>query len=199
VTRGQFAAFVSSTGHKAAGPWRDPGFRQDDSHPAVCLSWEDAAAYAAWLADITARPYRLLTEAEWEYAARAGTATPFWWGAFITPGRANYNGHYVYAGGGSKGEYRRGTVPAGSFDPNPWGLFNVHGNVWEWCEDRWHDTYQGAPGDGSAWISQGGQGGRVVRGGSWSFYPGYLRAALRFRLSAESDGSGFRLARTLTS
>jgi formylglycine-generating enzyme required for sulfatase activity len=203
VTRGQFAAFVNATGHNAAGPWRKPGFRQDDSHPVVCVSWDDAKTYAAWLAKIAGCPYRLLTEAEWEYVARAGTTTPFWWGSSITPEQANYNGNYLYEGGGSKGEYRQGTVPVGSFDPNPWGLYNVHGNVWEWCEDTWHDNYNGAPTDGSAWIpkraSRRGESGRVVRGGSWDDYPRYLRAAQRSRYSVENLNYGFRLARTLTS
>jgi formylglycine-generating enzyme required for sulfatase activity len=199
ATRGQFAAFVNATGHKTSYQWRNPGFRQDDSHPVVCILWDDAKAYAAWLAEVTGRPYRLLTEAEWEYVARAGTLTPFWWGSSITPAQANYNGEYVYAGGGSKGEYRGGTVPVGSFAPNPWGLYNVHGNVWEWCEDTWHDTYDGAPTDGSAWVSKGSQSGRVVRGGSWVDNPWFLRSALRDRYTDEDSGCGFRLARTLTS
>ncbi len=199
VTRGQFAAFVNATGHKAAGPWRDPGFKQDDSHPVVYIRWDDAKSYAAWLTEATGRPYRLLTEAEWEYVARAGTATPFWWGTSFTTEQANYDGNYVYEGGGSKREYRQGTVPVGSFAPNPWGLYNVHGNVWEWCEDTWHDTYDGAPTDGSAWIWKGSQSGRVVRGGSWSYFPGDLRSARRSRNSVEYYYYGFRLARTLTS
>ncbi len=203
VTRGQFAAFVNATGHKTTDRWRDPGFRQDDSHPVIRISWDDAKAYAAWLAKITGRPYRLLTEAEWEYVARAGTTTPFWWGSSITPEQANYDGNYVYAGGGSKGEFRGRTVPVGSFDPNPWGLYNVHGNVWEWCEDAWHNTYQGAPTDGSAWISVTASSRqhsrRVVRGGSWSRDPEFLRSALRVKDSDVNYSFGCRLARTLTS
>jgi formylglycine-generating enzyme required for sulfatase activity len=208
VTRGQFAAFVNATSHKTDDLWRNPGFRQDDSHPVVCVNWDDAEAYASWLAKVTGRPYRLPTEAEWEYAARAGTTTPFWWGSTITPTQANYDGNYVYEGGGSKGEYRRGTVPAGSFDPNPWGLYNVHGNVWEWCEDTWHDSYKGAPSDGSAWIPKRASRGRsnqsssrVVRGGAWNCYPGVLRSALRNGYLAENRyiDLGFRLGRTLTS
>jgi formylglycine-generating enzyme required for sulfatase activity len=214
VTRGQFAAFVNATGQKVEGAhvltgrewkhdpkasWRDPGFAQDDSHPVVCVSWDDAKAYASWLAEVTGRPYRLLTEAEWEYAARAGTKTPFWWGSSVTPAQANYDGNDVYAGGGSKGEYRKGTVPVGSFAANPWGLCNVHGNVWEWCEDHWHDNYNSAPADGSAWLQGGGYSFRVVRGGSWYFYPRVLRSAQRTKFSSESrcDHLGFRLARTL--
>ncbi len=215
VTRGQFAAFVKATAHQAEGAyvwtekdwkhdpkasWRGPGFGQDDSHPVVCMNWDDAKAYAAWLADKTGKPYRLLSEAEWEYAARAGTAEPFWWGTSITPEQANYDSNYVYEGGGSKGEYRKGTVPVGSFAPNPWGLYNVHGNVWEWCEDIWHDTYKGAPSDGSAWLGRGNASRRVVRGGSWSSIPRNLRSACRLRITTDirSKDIGFRLGRTLT-
>jgi formylglycine-generating enzyme required for sulfatase activity len=131
--------------------------------------------------------------------ARAGTTTPFWWGSSITPEQANDDGNYLYRGGGSKGEFRMGTVPAGNFDPNPWGLYNVHGNVWEWCEDTWHGNYDGAPTDGSAWISDAAESGRVVRGGSWVGNPRVLRAAQRDRISVENGSIGFRLARTLKS
>jgi formylglycine-generating enzyme required for sulfatase activity len=164
VTRGEFAAFVNTTGHKMDGgayvwngkewktdpskSWRDPGFSQDDRHPVVCVSWKDAQAYIEWLREKTGKVYRLPSEAEWEYAARAGTVTPFWWGKSITPDQANYDGNYVYKGGGSKGAYREKTVPVNSFEASPWGLYQVHGNVWEWCEDRWHDDYNGAPGWG---------------------------------------------------
>jgi len=152
---------------------------------------------------------RTIPLAEWEYAARAGTVTPFWWGSSITPAQANYDGDYVYEGGGSKGEYRQGTVPVGSFEPNPWGLYNMHGNVWEWCEDTWHDNYKGAPTDGSAWLPKKTNRGRksnqsssrVVRGGAWYGDPRALRSAQRFRITAvdRSYVIGFRLARTLTS
>ena len=209
VTRGQFAAFVKAKDHKIDDQWRKPGFRQDDSHPVVGVNWDDAQAYAAWLAEVSGRPYRLLTEAEWEYAARAGTITPFWWGSSITPAQANYDGNFVYEGGGDKGEYRKGTMPVGSFEPNPWGLYNVHGNVWEWCEDTWHENYKGAPMDGRAWVSKrmsrgrpGNQSSsRVVRGGAWFDYPWDLRSALRVRYPTVLRNSycGFRLARTLTS
>ena len=101
--------------------WRDPGFAQDDSHPAVCVSWEDAKAYIGWLnGKVAGKPYGLSSEAEWEYACRAGTDTPFWWGSSITPEQANYDGNYVYAGG-SKGAYREKTIPVESFEPNSWG------------------------------------------------------------------------------
>jgi formylglycine-generating enzyme required for sulfatase activity len=151
-----------------------------------------------WLSDQTGKAYRLLTDAEWEYVARAGTTTPFWWGASITPAKANYDANYTY-GGSSKGEWRKATVPAASFAANPWGLFNVHGNVWEWCADVWHDNYNGAPTDGSAWLQGGDASRRVVRGGSWDSYPQYLRSADRFGSATNNRRSylGFRVARTL--
>jgi formylglycine-generating enzyme required for sulfatase activity len=215
ITRGQFAAFVNNTNYKTDGgahvwagkawkldpkaSWRNPGFKQDDSHPAVCVNWDDANAYAAWLSDQSRKTYRLPTEAEWEYVARAGTMTPFWWGSSITPKQANYDGNYTYAGGGTKGEYRMATVPVQSFDSNPWGLFNVHGNVREWCEDTWHDNYNGVPADGMAWLQGGDPKLRVVRGGSWFNFPQDLRSALRLRRIAgdRNNAQGFRLARTL--
>ncbi len=216
VTRGQFAAFVNNTQHKTEGgayiwkgdkwehdpngSWRNPGFAQDDTHPVVCVNWHDAKAYAAWLSNQTNHDYRLLTEAEWEYACRAGTGGPFWWGSSITTAQANYDGNYVYKGGGGKGEWRKSTVPAGHFAANPWGLYNVHGNAWEWCEDVWHDTYNGAPADGSAWLQGGDAATRVLRGGSWNSNPRYLRSAFRVRITPENRdwNLGLRVARTLT-
>jgi formylglycine-generating enzyme required for sulfatase activity len=123
--------------------------------------------------------------------------TPFWWGSSITPAQATYRGDSVYAGGDSKGEYRSGTVPADSFLPNPWGFYNVHGNVWEWCEDTWHADYNGAPADGSAWILGNTESSRVVRGGSWGNLPWLLRAAARGWYASEYNRIGFRVARTL--
>jgi len=139
--------------------------------------------------------YRLLTEAEWEYAARAGTSTPFWWGSSITTIEANYDGN-VY-GSGLKGMYRGKTEPVDSFAANPWGLHNVHGNVFEWVQDCWNSDYKGAPTDGSA-RSAGDCRRRVLRGGSWYKSPQYLRAAYRIGIA---DGRlslvGFRVATTL--
>jgi formylglycine-generating enzyme required for sulfatase activity len=128
---------------------------------------------------------------------RAGTTTPFWWGAAISPQQANYNGNYGYANG-PKGEYRGRVVPVDSFKPNPWGLYQVLGNVSEWTQDCYHSDYSGAPADGSAWIS-GDCSRHMVRGGSWGYEPSTLRAAYRY---AESTGArvifeGFRVARTL--
>jgi formylglycine-generating enzyme required for sulfatase activity len=170
--------------------------------PVIDVSWDDAKAYATWLSHRTGQAYRLLSEAEWEYACRAGTATPFSWGGSITPEQANYNGDFIYEGGGAKGEYRAKTVPVDSFEPNPWGLYQMHGNVWEWCEDHWRDSYKKKPErlkvTGGAWTTRSG-GSRVLRGGAWDVYPAFLRAAVRGRgdSGGRSGSVGFRVARTL--
>jgi formylglycine-generating enzyme required for sulfatase activity len=165
--------------------------------PVFHVSWDDAKAYVAWLSRKTGKTYRLLSEAEREYVTRAGTATPFWWGASISASQANYDGTETYRGG-PKGEYRQKTVPVDAFPPNAWGVYQVHGNVWDWVEDCWNASYVGAPTDGSAWVS-GDCSHRVIRGGSWNFIPRGLRAAFRYRDSADdrSGGIGFRLGRTL--
>ena len=218
VTRGQFATFVSATGHSTQGgarvwtgkewrfdpakSWRDPGFRQDDQHSVVCVNYKDAKAFADWLSRQTGHEYRLPTEAEWEYAARAGTTGAFWWGSSIWTDQANYDGNYTY-GGGPKGRFRQMTEPAGSFKPNPWGLYQVHGNVWEWCGDAWHESYKDKPealkATGRAWNADGGSA-RVIRGGSWINFPQHLRSAYRLRNSSgyRSGSLGFRVARTLS-
>jgi formylglycine-generating enzyme required for sulfatase activity len=171
------------------------------TRPVINVSWEDAQAYIAWLnrklklaAD---SGYRLPSEAEWEYAARAGSTTPFWWGNTITPAQANYCGNLAYANG-AKGEDRRKTVPADALSANHWGLYNVHGNVWEWVEDWWHDDYTGAPVTEQAWEGGSDKPRRVVRGGSWGSNPVRLRSANRFGNAPVSRGGslGFRLART---
>jgi formylglycine-generating enzyme required for sulfatase activity len=175
---------------------KDEGWGRAD-RPVINVSWADAKAYTKWLAHKTGKDYRLHSEAEWEYACRAGTATPFWWGAAITPDQANYDGNYPYAGG-EKGKRRRKTLPVQSFDPNPWGLYQVHGNVWEWCEDAWRSNYDGAPGDGSAWTNDSAAN-RVIRGGSWGDYARIVRSAYRDRNepSYRLDDLGFRCARGL--
>jgi formylglycine-generating enzyme required for sulfatase activity len=182
------------------------GYRPNDNgwgrgrRPAINVSWDDAQKYVAWLSRKTGKTYRLLSEAEREYVTRAGTTTPFWWGSSITPSQADYNGSAEpYKGGGSKGEYRKKTMPVDSFSPNPWGLYNVHGNVWEWAQDCWNDSNSGNPGDGSA-RTRGDCSRRFLRGGSWEPGPRLLRAAFRYwgaSINRLSD-VGFRLARTLT-
>jgi len=174
----------------------DQGWGQND-RPVIHVTWNDAKAYARWLSKRTGRSYRLLSEAEREYVARAGTATPFWWGSSISTDQANYDGNHTY-GDGVKGEHRKETLPVASFEPNPWGLYQVHGNVYDWVEDCFHDNYQGAPSDGTAWTT-GECTYRVLRGGSGSSEPRYLRAA--FRNATYPDNRhyeiGFRVARTL--
>jgi formylglycine-generating enzyme required for sulfatase activity len=166
------------------------------TRPAINVSFVDAKAYLAWLNKKTGKPYRLLSEAEREYVTRAGTTTPFWWGNTIATNQANYNG--VPYGGGAKGEYRGRTEPVASFAPNPWGFYQVHGNIYEWTEDCGHDDYQGAPGDGSAWAG-GDCGARVIRGGSWDYEGEYLRSASRLAYATDTRDIwlGFRVARAL--
>jgi formylglycine-generating enzyme required for sulfatase activity len=172
---------------------RDEGWGRAD-RPVINVNWDDAQAYAKWLSKITGRHYRLLSEAEREYVTRAGKPSPFWWGASISPAQANYDGNYTY-NGGRKGEYRGRTLPVKIFDPNPWGLYQVHGNVREWVEDCWHDNYSGAPTDGSAWTT-GKCEYRVLRGGSWVNDPRILRAAYRYLDHPQIRYSfrGFRVA-----
>jgi formylglycine-generating enzyme required for sulfatase activity len=168
------------------------GYKPDDRgwgrgrRPVINVSWDDAQAYVKWLREKTDKEYRLLTEAEWEYAARAGTSARFWWGSTISTEQANYN------------RTKEMTVPVDEFGPNPWGLYQMHGNVWEWVEDAWNDCYRGGPVDGSAWRT-GNRSLRVVRGGSWDNGPQNLRAAARITYLSyyRSDGLGFRVARTL--
>ena len=159
--------------------------------PVMRVSWNDASDYVAWLSAQTGESYRLLSEAEWEYVARAGSATKYSWGNSIGSNRANCYGC------GSQWDYEQ-TAPAGSFEPNAFGLYDVHGNVYEWVEDCWNGSYEGAPADGSAWTS-GDCERRVVRGGAWDDFPDDLRVALRVGTPADrSDGYyGFRVARTL--
>ena len=170
------------------------GYRPDDegwgrgARPVIAVSWDDAQAYVSWLRRETGEAYRLLTEAEWEYAARAGTTAPFHTGATISTDQANYIGDYTY-GSGRRGVYREMTVPVGSFAANAFGLHDVHGNVWEWVEDCWNASYAGAPADGRAWTS-GDCSYRVLRGGSWLNGPWNLRSANRRR----ETRTGYRLA-----
>ena len=200
VTVGEWRAFVQATGWRPGGEvdWDAPGFAQTDRHPVVGVNWFDAIRYVRWLSEATGKSYRLPSEAEWEYACRAGTKTAFSFGDRITTDQANYDGNFTY-NGGPRGEYRRGTTPVGTFPANPWGLFDMHGNVWEWVQDVVHDNYDGAPLDGSAWEEGGDQARRILRGGSWLYNPRYLRAALRngFSAALSNDIVGFRVVRDL--
>ena len=223
VTVAEFGRFVDETGYSAANScyayeggkwesragrgWRNPGFGQSGRHPVACVNWNDAQAYAAWLSRETGEKYRLPSESEWEYAARAGTATARYWGE----GESGQCRHANGADASVKERYsdlnwtvascRDGhvhTAPVGSFAANGWGLHDMLGNVWEWTEDCWNGSYAGAPSDGSAW-EYGECARRVLRGGSWSSGPSYLRAAYRSRSATGDRGSisGFRVARTL--
>jgi formylglycine-generating enzyme required for sulfatase activity len=176
LTFDEWDACAADGGCKGYKP-SDQGWGRE-RRPVINVSWDDAKEYAAWLSRKTGKTYRLLSEAEREYVTRAGTTTPFWWGSSISTSQANYNGRFTY-GGGAQGEFRQKTLPVDSFQPNPWGLYQVHGNVWNWLEDCWNESYQGAPSDGSAWTS-GDCSKRVVRGGSWSSDPQLLRSAFRY-------------------
>jgi len=196
VTFEEWDACVASGGCDGHVP-SDEGWGRG-RRPAINVSWYDAKAYVAWLSRRTGAEYRLLSEAEREYVARAGTTTPFWWGSSLSTNQANYKGNAVSAIS-SEGEYRKQTLPVDTFEPNPWGLYQVHGNVYDWIEDCFNETYQGAPLDGSAWMT-GDCDRRGHRGGSWFSNPWALRSAARNRNFAFTrfDFIGFRVARSLT-
>lgn len=197
VTRDQYAAFVEETqyapGTAGRCSWRSPRFAQEGSHPVVCVAWEDARAYVEWMAKKTEKPYRLLTEAEFEYAARgrtsAGTYPRFWFGD-DERALCRYSSFCTRA---------EATFPAGDYPPNPFGLFDMLGNAWQWTSDCYHDSYNGAPVDGSVWTAGGTcVGGHVIRGGSWgSTVPEDFRVAVRRWDSVAGSWNGFRVARTL--
>jgi formylglycine-generating enzyme required for sulfatase activity len=191
VTFADWDACVSVSGCPQEGPANDAGWGRG-TRPAIYLSWDDARHYLGWLSRMTGKAYRLLTEAEWEYAARAGKTTTYYWGDEIGKNNANCNGC------GSLWDGRQ-TAPVGSFAPNPFGLYDILGNVWEWVEDCYQDDYSGAPADGSAWTA-GNCKFRVIRGGSWLINPLGLRSANRSGLPTDNrvDGLGFRVGRTLT-
>jgi formylglycine-generating enzyme required for sulfatase activity len=222
VTRGQYRVFAQETGRVASGcwvwngkefardegkSWADPGYGQDDRHPVSCVSWEDAKGYVAWLSKRTGKGYRLLSEAEWEYAARAGTTTRRYWGddgnqscGYANGADRRFPSQVAGASNWAVASCDDGqawTAPAGSYRPNGFGLYDMLGNVWEWVEDCWNGSYTGAPSDGRAWTS-GECGRRVLRGGSWGYVPGGVRAASRYGsdTSYRSDYAGLRVART---
>ncbi|KOP23048.1 Sulphatase-modifying factor protein [Hapalosiphon sp. MRB220] len=162
----------------------NPSHFKGENRPVESVSWYDAVEFCDRLSRHTGKPYRLPSEAEWEYACRAGTTTPFHFGETITSELANYNANYTY-GNGVKGTYRKETTPVGSFGvANAFGLYDMHGNVWEWCLDDWHGNYDGAPTDGSPWFDNNDnlyqkQGKVVLRGGSWDDGPSICRSAFR--------------------
>ena len=172
----------------------NPSHFKGEKRPVENVSWDDAVEFCKKLSQTTRKTYRLLSEAEWEYACRAGTTTPFHFGETITPELVNYDGNNPYAKA-SKGLYRQETTDVGSFPPNAFGLYDMHGNVWEWCSDKWHDNYSKAPADGSSWET-GGSEYRVQRGGSWHDFAVYCRGAGRSYGSAVIRWwlRGFRVA-----
>jgi len=188
VTFAEYDAFCAATGREKP---KDENWGRD-KRPVINVSWEDAVAYCQWLSEQTGKEYRLPTEAEWEYACRAGTNTPFHTGNCISTDQANYNGNYPYSGC-PKGEYRNKTVPVDSFEPNPWGLYQMHGNVYEWCSD-WYakNYYQQSPDIDPTGTKDASA--HVLRGGSWGYNAGYVRAAnrLRFEPGDRYDSVGFR-------
>jgi formylglycine-generating enzyme required for sulfatase activity/uncharacterized caspase-like protein len=172
----------------------EPAKFKGANRPVECVSWDDAVEFCARLSNKTRKIYRLPSEAEWEYACRAGTTTPFYFGETITTDLANYNGNYTY-GSGTKGEYREQTTDVEKFPANPFGLFDMHGNVYEWCQDEWHENYNGALTDGSAWLGKDDNQRKLLRGGSWSGSPKDCRSALRFKYARNIKSSlvGFRV------
>jgi formylglycine-generating enzyme required for sulfatase activity len=188
VTFADWDACVAGGGCPEIG---DAGFGRG-TRPMINVTWNDAQLYVAWLSRMSAKPYRLLTEAEWEYAARAGTATAYFWGDEVGAGNADCNGC------GSTWDNRQ-TAPAGSFKPNAFGLYDMAGNVWQWVEDCYHADYAEAPADGSA-RTTGDCRRRVARGGSWVDRPEFSRSAhrLSFPTGFRIINLGFRVARTLT-
>ena len=173
-----------------------PSQFEGDNRPVEQVSWDDAVEFCERLSVHTRREYRLPSEAEWEYACRAGTTTPFYFGKTLTTELANYDGNGTY-NDGPKGEYRKETTPVDQFGiANAFGLCDMHGNVYEWCVDHWHGNYEGAPTDGTAWLSEGAQSReRVIRGGSWDLNPRYCRSAYRFHASPDDRyyDFGFRV------
>ena len=166
------------------------------NRPVEQVSWEEAMEFCRRLSQRTKLFYTLPSEAQWEYACRGGTTTPFAFGDTLTSDLANYDGNFIY-GSVPKGQYRQKTMEVGRFPANAWGLQDMHGNVWEWCLDHWHEDYLGSPSDGNAWVKEGDQNMRLLRGGSWLSSPGYCRSAFRYRrlLVLRYEGFGFRLCR----
>ena len=199
-------SFFQPSPHPMAKNWGTgmfsllPGEANSDQRPVDNVSWLDVSEFCNRLSQRTGRQYTLPSEAQWEYACRAGTSSPFHFGATITSALVNYDGSTTYADG-PKGVYRRQTTPVGMFPANAWGLYDMHGNVWEWCLDHWHESYEGAPTDGSAWLnisepkqtektnkrndSASDEGTRLLRGGSWFDDPRNCRSAARYHFQPD--------------
>ena len=194
VTFAEYDLFCEATGRekpKDGRRWFPFSNWGRERRPVMNISWDDAVAYTRWLSAQTGKRYRLPSEAEWEYAAKAGSEDRFWWGFNIGENRANCKGC------GSKFDGKK-TAPVGTFPANPFGLHETTGNVWEWCQDRWHESYEGAPSDGTAW-EEGKDLRRVQRGGSFGSKPRYVRSSARGR-GKPTDGYvylGMRVVRDL--
>ena len=225
VTRGEFGRFVAQAGYrtmaehsggcyvwdgsdvteKSSARWNNPGFNQSDTHPVVCVSWDDAVAYVEWLSSETGKRYRLPSEAEWEYAARSGSTTKYHFGDDESQlcwyaNHADKSTDLPWHNESCSDGIGARTAEVGSYQPNSFGLHDMHGNVLEWVQDCWNDSYAGAPSNGSAWTS-GDCGRHVLRGGSWLYAPEILRAAFRGQGVTDNHRGysfGFRVARTLT-
>jgi len=200
VTFAEWDACVAENGckHKPGDETWGRGRR-----PVINVSWDDAKEFVTWLSRKSGKPYRLLTEAEWEYAARGVTKvsdphTAFSTGPTIGYKQANYDANFVYGKGGQQGVYRQKTLDVGSLPKNAFGLHDMHGNVWEWVEDCYRDSYKGAPANGSA-VTAGECTLRILRGGSWNYYPQLLRSAYRYASApvVRTENAGFRVARAL--
>ncbi len=179
ITQAQWR-FVAGLPEVAQELQPNPSKFEGANRPVEQVSWHDAVEFCERLSTHTSRTYRLPSEAEWEYACRAGTTTPFYFGKTLTSELANYDGNYSY-NDGPKGGCRQATTPVDQFGiANAFGLCDMHGNVYEWCQDHWHDNYKGAPTDGSAWSTDGEGSRRVIRGGSWDDNPRKCRSACRY-------------------
>ncbi|MFN7894852.1 MAG: formylglycine-generating enzyme family protein, partial [Cyanobacteriota bacterium] len=205
ITQAQWRQVAQWRPTKGENAWSqklnpNPSHFKGDQRPVESVSWEDAIEFCHRLSQRIGRNYTLPSEAQWEYACRAGTTTPFHFGSTISTKLANYNGNAVY-GDGEKGEFRQQTMDVASFPANPWGVHDIHGNVWEWCADHWHGNYEGAPEDGSAWIdeeakeNENSMNRRLLRGGSWFYGPGDCRSACRDLCHPDdrNDIIGFRV------
>ena len=172
----------------------NPSYFKGSTNPVEQVSWDDCQSFIQKLNSHTGESFRLPTEAEWEYACRAGTTTPFYTGETISSSQANYRGTWTYHLGEKKGEYREMTVPVGSFSPNPWGLYDMYGNVFEWCQDRYGDYPNGSVTDP---VGPGSGSERVCRGSGWASHPGCCRSAYRYSKYSDDryNNLGFRLAR----
>ena len=182
LTQAQYQAIIGN----------NPAHFKGNNRPVECVSWKNAVNFCQKLSQKTGKNYKLPSEAQWEYACRAGTTTPFYFGESITPDLVNYDGRYAYANAPT-GQYREQTTDVGTFPPNAFGLYDMHGNVWEWCEDDWNENYINAPINGSALISRSDK--KTLRGGSWCFDPDDCRSACRatYRLVSDYNAFGFRV------